>query len=100
MNRNDNRESLSNDSAKIKNSQMRTMYHYLMEHVATASMVAEATGIYQKNICRYKRKFEKANQLWEVRRTICQKTKFKAHYLTTDPKKAPQKVTNQLSLFP
>lgn len=34
--------------------QLKTIFLYLQKHVATASMVADATDIYQKNICRYK----------------------------------------------
>lgn len=78
--------------------QLKTIFQYLKKHVATASMVADVTGIYQKNICRYKRDLEKAGKLWEVRKATCKKTGFRAWYLTTDPEKAPQLPT-QLNLF-
>jgi hypothetical protein len=78
--------------------QLQTIFQYLQEHVATASMVADATGIYQKNICRYKRDLEKAGRLWEVEKAICQKTGFRAWYLTTDPTKSTIH-TLQLNLF-
>lgn len=83
---------------KSNHNQLKTIFQYLQEHVATASMAAAATGIPQKNICRYKRDLEKAGRLFEVRRGICQHTKFKAWYITTDPKKAPSHL-KQLSLF-
>lgn len=71
--------------------QIKTIFHFLQEHVATASMVTEATGISQKNICRYKRDLEKASMLWETERKDCRHTGFKAWYLTTDPAKAPNR---------
>ena len=78
-------------------SQLKTIFLFLREHIATASMVEAETGVPQKNICRYKRDLEKAGQLWETEKKHCKKTGFKAWYLTTDPNKA--KVNNQLSLF-
>lgn len=79
--------------------QLQTIFQYLHEHIATASMVADATGIYQKNICRYKRDLEKAGRLWEIEKTICKKTGFKAWYLTTNPDEAPKFLFIQLNLF-
>ena len=35
-------------------SQLKTIFHYLQNHIATASMVSAATGIDHKNICRYR----------------------------------------------
>lgn len=68
--------------------QSKTIFEYLFEHVATASMVSAETGIPQKNITRYKRDLEKNGHLWEVEKTHCKKTGFKAWYLTTNPKYA------------
>jgi len=79
-------------------SQLQTIFKFLQSHVATASMVAAATGIPQKCITRYKRDLEKAGRLWEVTRTRCKLTGFKAWYITTDPEKAPNS-SSQLSLF-
>jgi len=53
-------------------------------------MVAAATGVPQKNICRYKRDLEKAGRLWEITKAACKLTGFKAWYLTTDKAKAMQ----------
>ena len=78
--------------------QKQTIFRYLKKHVATASMVTEATDIPQKCITRYKRDLEKADLLWEVVKKPCKETGFKAWYLTTDPDKAPAK--KQLTLFP
>jgi hypothetical protein len=77
--------------------QLKTIFQYLQEHIATASMVSAATGIPQKNICRYKRDLEKAGRLWEIEKKLCKKTGFKAWYLTTNPEQAP--FNNQLNLF-
>src|SRR5215510_10235154 len=79
--------------------QAQTIFQYLQEHIATASMVANVTGIYQKNICRYKRDLEKAGRLWETEKRPCKKTGFKAWYLTTNPDKAPKHLLTQLNLF-
>jgi hypothetical protein len=92
---NSNRQGENRTSAN----QLQTIFQYLENHVATASMVSEATNIYQKNICRYKRDLEKAGQLWEIEKKVCKKTGFKAWYLTTNPDKAPKKRPTQLSLF-
>lgn len=79
--------------------QRQTIFQYLQDNIATASMVADATGIYQKNICRYKRDLEKAGKIWELEKKPCKKTGFKAWYLTTNPDKAPKQSLTQLNLF-
>lgn len=66
-------------------SQKKIVYKYLLENTATASMVSVATGISQKNICRYKRTLEKNNRLWVVEKKMCRLTGFQASYLTTNP---------------
>ncbi len=71
--------------------QKRKFYTYLRKYTATASMAAKATGIKQKNLCRYKRQLEKEGLLWQVEEKICQETGFRAWYLTTDPAKATKK---------
>jgi len=79
--------------------QLQTIFRYLQGHIATSSMIADETGIYQKNICRYKRDLEKAGRLWEVEKKLCKKTGFRAWYLTTNPDKAPKHLSSQLNLF-
>ena len=76
-------------SDKDFRTQLKTIFQYLQEHTATASMVSAVTGVPQKNITRYKRDLEKAGQLWEVEKSLCKQTGFKAFYLTTNPDKAP-----------
>ncbi len=77
--------------------QIKAVFEYLQENIATASMVSAATEIPQKNITRYKRKLEKMGLLWEVEKKLCKQTGFRASYLTTNPENAPKK--NQLDLF-
>ena len=77
--------------------QLETIFQYLQEHIATSSMVSVATGVPQKNICRYKRDLEKAGRLWETEKKICKETGFSAWYLTTNSENIP--FDNQLTLF-
>ena len=77
--------------------QLRTIFEYLKENIATASMVSAVTGIPQKNICRYKRDLEMAGRLWEIEKKLCKKTGFKAWYLTTNPENIS--FNKQLNLF-
>lgn len=77
--------------------QLKIIFQYLQNNVATASMIARETGIPQKNICRYKRYLEKAGKLWEVEKKRCEETGAKAWYLTTNPRYLSK--FEQLSLF-
>jgi hypothetical protein len=77
--------------------QLKTIFEYLQNHIATASMVTDATGVPQKNLTRYKRDLEKSNRLWELHKTYCKKTGFKAWYLSTNEKHKPN--AGQLNLF-
>ncbi len=74
-------------------------YEYLMEHTATCSMASEATGLKQKNLCRYKIELQKANLLWEVDLKPCKITGFIAQWLTTNPDLIAAVDNKQLSLF-
>ncbi|WP_433834643.1 hypothetical protein [Flavobacterium anhuiense] len=82
----------------LSSTQLKTIFEYLQNHTATASMVSEATGIPQKSICRYKRDLEKRGLLCELRKEFCKLTKFRAWYLTTNPDLFPK--SNQMELFP
>lgn len=85
------------DKDKVRQTQLKTIFHYLQENVATASMVTEATGVPQKCITRYKRDLEKKGLLSELKKTVCKTTGFKAWYLTTNPDLFPK--SNQLKMF-
>ena len=78
--------------------QMQTIFHYLQDHVATASMVSNETGIPQKNITRYKRDLELNGMLWETEKKFCEVTGFRAWYITTNPELVPN-LTAQLKLL-
>jgi len=85
------------DKDKTFKNQIQTIFHFLQEHVATASMISDATGIPQKNICRYKRDLELTGRLWEIEKKLCKKTGFRAWYLSTNPELIQS--TNQTKLF-
>jgi len=80
-------------------SQLQIVVEHLKKNTATASMVTDQTGVPQKNICRYKRKLEKAGRIWEVEKKRCRKTGCRAWYLTTDPTKIPNHLMIQSKLF-
>lgn len=65
-------------------SQIEILLVYLKNQVATASMISEATGIPQKNICRYKRKLEKEGRLFEIYKSRCKFTGRVACYLSLE----------------
>ena len=71
-------------NSKTKKTQLKTIFHYLQEYTATASMVSKACNIPQKNICRYKKNLEKKGLLKEVAKRKCRLTGFPAWYLTTN----------------
>lgn len=75
---------------KAYRTQLKTIFNYLQNHTATASMVTAATGIPQKCVTRYKRDLEQQGLLKEVKKDTCKHTGFKAYYLTTNPNLFPQ----------
>lgn len=88
---------LSQDKFKVFRTQKQTIFEYLKEYTATASMIADATEIPQKSICRYKRDLEKQGLLYEVEKRFCKLTGFRAWYLTTNSNLFPK--SNQLKMF-
>ena len=97
-----NTQSLINDNfrqGEVKHfkNQLQTIFEFLKENTATASMVTEYTGVPQKSICRYKRDLEKQGLLYEVEKRHCKLTGFRAYYLTTNQDKMPK--SNQTKLF-
>lgn len=71
--------------------QTKIYFQYLQNHIATNSMVSKATGIPHKNLTRYKREFEDEGLLFEVYKGICEHTKHRATYLTTNKALIPIK---------
>jgi len=80
-----------------KTNQLKTIFNYLQNHIATNTMVSEATGVPQKNICRYKRDLEQLGLLAEVKKGYCKITNHLAWYITTNKECFPQ--SNQMTLF-
>ena len=78
------------DKYKAHRTQLKTIFNYLQNHTATASMVTAATGVPQKCITRYKRDLEDVGLLYELRKAKCKHTGFKAWYLTTNPELFPE----------
>lgn len=70
------------DKPNNKITQLQTIFSYLLENTATATMTSEATGVPQKSICRFKRDLEKQGILVEVYKKPCTITGHKAYYLT------------------
>ncbi len=64
--------------------QLKTIFNFLQDNTATASMVSKACNIPQKNICRYKKDLEKKGLLKEVAKRKCRLTGFPAWYLSTN----------------
>lgn len=62
--------------------QLKAVYSHLRQHIATATMISKATGIPQKNICRYKRKLERAGLIFQAELGICEETGHIAWYLS------------------
>jgi hypothetical protein len=65
--------------------QTRKFKKYLTENVATCTMAANATGIPQKNLTRFKRNLEDDGKLIELYKAQCKATGFPAKYLTCNP---------------
>lgn len=98
MSKHSNPQNKGRGKGKSHIAQLQIIFRYLQKHIATASMVSVATGVPQKNFTRYKRRLEKAGQLWEIKKALCKETGYKAWYLTTNPDNAP-KGSKQLKLF-
>ena len=72
-------------SHEFREFQKRRFKKYLMNHVATNSMVCEVLGLKQKTTTWFKREFEKKGLLVEVRRDKCKVTDRYAYYITCIP---------------
>ena len=77
--------------------QEKIFFEYLKNHVVSATMVNRATGLEQKCITRYKRKFEKVGLLAEVKTARCRVTGRNVAYITTNKSLFPK--PTQLTLF-
>lgn len=82
--RSDNVVSNMKSKYTLSTTQLKTIFHYLQNNIATAPMVAKATCVPQKSICRYKRNLGKRGFLFYVRKGLCRIINFKVWYLTTN----------------
>lgn len=75
---------------------------YLKNNVATNSMVEQATGIKQKNLCRYKIILQEQGDLVVVYKGLCAVTGYRADYLSTNREIIKRVTENKYSktLFP
>ena len=97
MENHDNSPNKRQSKSTDKSNQIKTIFHYWQNHIATNTMVSEATGVPQKNICRYKRDLEQLGLLAEVKKGYCEITNHLAWYITTNKKHFPQ--SYQLRMF-
>lgn len=72
---------------KLKQTQIQTIFDYLQDNLATASMVSTATGIPRSSVYAYKRRLAKADKLTPVMKFRCRQTGYKAWYLIARSKK-------------
>jgi len=89
----------SSEISQHQRNEDQIFFEYLQDHVASCSMVCEATGLRQKNCTRFKRDYEKANLLWELYEKRCDITGRKVAWLTTNSELVPNIFDSQLSLF-
>lgn len=68
-----------------KDKELKAVWEYLQDKVATQTQVAVALNIYRPNLCRRKRTLEKIGELAVVKKGICPITKHKAGFITTNP---------------
>lgn len=67
------------------NTERQRFYQFLQTNISTCSMVSELLRIPQKNLCRYKRYYEKRGLLWEIYYLPCPITGYMAWHITTNP---------------
>ncbi len=77
--------------------QLKAVFVAFFKAPKTMQMVAEETGIYRANICRYCRTFRKKGVIRVVKTGRCEITRHKAGYLSTNPQFFPPQ--NQLKLW-
>ena len=85
--------------AKIVNKldEMTLFYNFLLDKVTSCTEVSKKLGIVQKNLTRYKRRFQKLGMLAVVKRHKCPVTNREVQFITTDPNQFPE--PQQLNLF-
>jgi hypothetical protein len=77
--------------------QTKRVFKSFYEAPKTMLMVSNETGILRANICRYVRKMRQYDNIAEVKKGLCEVSKHRAGFLTTDPNQFPK--SNQLKMF-
>lgn len=94
---NNNLPPSAKNEGNYNDDQFQRFYRFLKDHLVTCTMASLATGIPQKNCCRYKRRLELGGLLWEVKFSKCHITGFYAWFISCNPKLKP--FDNQMKLF-
>lgn len=100
--RNKNQSAIKTCVAKNKysksNGQMKIVFNAFYERPKTMLMVSIETGILRANICRYVAEWRKSNKVATTKKNLCEISKHRAGFLTTNSKLFPKK-SNQSKLF-
>jgi len=75
--------------------ELKQIKAYLLNHNASASMVAAALKIYRPSLCRHKRTLESNGVLKVTHKGICKITGRKVQYLSCDPQKVKGAIDGQ-----
>lgn len=92
-----NTSNQSQDKSKQFNAQFIRVYEAFKQGSSTMLMVSVKTGILRANICRYVAQMEKNGIIKLVKNELCNVSKFRAGYYTTDENLFPE--DNQYKLF-
>lgn len=80
-----------------KYNELKAVYEYLQNNIASATIVATALNIYRPNLSLRKRKLEISGLLVVVTKGYCKLTKRWVQFFTTNP--AWMSINSQLKLF-
>lgn len=76
---------MKSSNTNIQEAELKIFYDYLSDKATTQTAVCKATGLHQKNTCRYKSLLQKQNKLWVVKLGICPITKrSNVQFITTN----------------
>lgn len=64
--------------------QIKRVFEAFRVQPKTMLMVSLETGIFRSNICRYISKYQKQNTIHKIKTGLCQISKYRAGYYTTD----------------
>jgi len=97
MNSSFNTSNQSQSKDKHFQGQFIRVYQAFKDAPATMLMIANKTGILRANICRYVAEMERSGVIKLVNKKLCNVSKFRAGYYTTDKSLFPK--DNQYKLF-